>query len=122
MLYFDRLVIGYIDNIQEYMSDREVDTIFHEDDKVIDWEDYDPILDDYIIDLEGRNLSFECAKVYIAVSKSELPDNCYEDTSDTEKIRSDITARAAYREFHRRFPGSVKPMVILKLFHVTKQR
>ena len=123
MLNFDSLTIGYIDNNLKYVSDRKVNTNIPEDNKVIEWNG-EGNYDDYIRSLRERqlrNLLFECAKVYIAVSNPELLDHYYAGNSDIEEFDPNSTAKEVYQQFHSRFPESVKPMIILKLYYVTRQ-
>ena len=123
MINSDSLIIGYTDNSVEYVSERKVNINIPEDNKAIEW-DGEGNFDDYMRSVHEhqlRNLSFECAKVFIAVSSPELSDRYYADTSNIEEIDPSSTAKEVYQKFHSRFPESVKPMIILKLYYVTRQ-
>ena len=123
MLIFDSLIICYTDSCLDFLTKREVNQNISEDAKIIELDGVGN-LDDYLrslLDLTEYNLFFECAKLYIAVSNPELSDDFYEDTSDIEEINLNSTAKEAYQKFRSRFPGSAKPMSILKLYYVTRQ-
>ena len=123
MLIFDSLIICYTDNCLDFMTKREVNQNFSEDAKIIELDGVGN-LDDYLrslLDFTEDNSFFECAKLYIAVSNPELSDDFYEDTSDIEEINLNSTVKEAYQKFRSRFPGSAKPMLILKLYYVTRQ-
>ena len=125
MINSDSLIIGYVDNSVEYVSERKVNINIPEDNKAIEW-DGEGNFDDYMRSvqehqLRNLNLTFESAKVYIAVSNPEFPDDYYAGTSNIEEIDLSSTAKEVYQKFHSRFPESVKPMIILKLYYVTRQ-
>ena len=125
MINSDSLIIGYTDNSVEYVSERKVNINIPEDNKAIEW-DGEGNFDDYMRSvqehqLRNLNLTFESAKVYIAVSNSELSDHYYAGNIDIEEFDPNSTAKEVYQQFHSRFPESVKPMIILKLYYVTRQ-
>ena len=128
MIKFDILVISYADNAPKYLTPRGVNLELSEDHKIIIIDEIGTRLEDQVrslhepkLNMAENNLMYKCTKLYITVSLPGLSDHHYAVVNDAVEINLDSTAKAVHQMFKFCFPRFNKPMVILKLFYVTKQ-
>ena len=124
---FDFVCIFYANGVDQKVSIRGINHNLPEDRTVMTLFGERTRLDDYIRNYyvakinSFDNLIHESAKLYIADSYPVKPDSYYSSTNYVVEIDLTSTAREVYQKFHSRFPGSAKPIVILKLYYVTRQ-
>ena len=122
MVVFDILFVVYENGEDKLISDRGVDRELPEDRTIMSVTGEGTRLVDVIRNLHKdeinplNNLMYECAKLYIA--DPGHPDDYYCTAADIEEIDLNSTAGEMRQKFSDRFPGSDKPMVVLKLFYV----
>ena len=128
MVKFYILVISYVDNTLRYLTLRGVNVELSEDHKIIIIDGIGTRLEDQVrslhepkLNMAENNLMYKCTKLYITVSLPGLSDHHYAVVNDAVEINLDSTAKAVHQMLKFCFPRSVNPMVILKLFYVTKQ-
>ena len=127
MFKLDIMFICYTNGNLKFLSGKEVNQNISEDQKIVEWDgvgnfsDFTRSWEEYELNLTEDNLLHKSAKMYITVSSSEFSDDYYASTSDVVEIDLNSTAGEVRQKFNSRFPESIKPMVILKLYYVTRQ-
>ena len=122
MVVFDILFVVYENGDDIFYSSRGVDRELPEDRTIMSVSGegrrlVDVIRNTHKDDIDPlKRLMFQCAKLYIA--DPEHPDRYYINTAEVEEIDLNSTAGEVMQKFSERFPGSKKPMVVLKLFYV----
>ena len=117
MVEFDFLSILYADGVDQMVWIRNVNQNLPEDRKVITVYKNSRVVEIFSF----KNLTYDCAKLFIAVSDPAKPDCYYSSTNCVVEINLNSTAGAVLETFNSHFPGSAKPMVILKMYYVTRQ-
>ena len=127
MVQFDILFIFYANNKGKLISARGVDRQLPEDRTITTVDGVQTRLDDHVRRVHEakfnpyNNLMYECAKLYIAVSNPQYESCHYCCTKDVVEVDLNSTAGEVRQKFESCFPGADKPMVILKLFYVTRR-
>lgn len=128
MVIFDILIISYANNAPKVLSPRGVNEDLSEDCKVMTASGESARLDDKVrrmheanLNVAENNLMYKCTKLYVTASGPGISDNFFAVASDVVEIDLNATAGEAHRTFNSQFPGEDKPMVIVKLFYVTRQ-
>ena len=117
MVEFDFLSVIYADGVDQMVWIRNVNQNLPEDRKVITVYKNRRVVEIFSF----KNLNYDCAKLFITVSDPAKPDCYYSCTDNVLEIGLNSTAKEVRQTFNSHFPGSAKPMVILKMYYVTRQ-
>ena len=117
---FDFLCVLYVDGVDQKIPISRVNHSVPEDCIVMDLFKISQVTEIYSLD----NLisCIDYASMFIAVSDPDWKPNCYYScTTNVVQTELNSTAGEVRNKFKARFPGSVKPMVILKLYYTRKK-
>ena len=117
MVEFDFLCVLYVDGIDQKVSISRVNYNLPEYSTVMTLFKISQVDEIYSL----KNLIYLSARLFISVSDPAKPNSYYSSTNYVVEINLNSTAGVVLETFNSRFPGSGKPIVILKLYYVTRQ-
>ena len=117
MVEFDFLCVLYVDGIDQKVSISRVNHNLPEYSTVMTLFKISQVAEIYSL----NNLIYLSARLFISVSDPAKPNSYYSSTNYVVEINQNSTAGAVLETFNSRFLGLGKPIVILKLYYVTRQ-